>query len=194
MSTALGALAPLLQEVPIIVKPIYVGIYFLFDGNEVVYVGQSTDVPARVYAHQSRRDHRKKRLRMKWDRALWIAVDEADLDAYEGALIRRLTPRYNTGAPRDTSRDQEICDRLALPPPDLIRLAEWRERRNQSFKIPGRRRSEWLREHKKRKARFEKKFGFWIEDVFVRYRKIQCRHLWNAVRPILDSISAERAS
>jgi hypothetical protein len=85
---------------------------------------------------------------MDWDRAVWLPLDESDLDAYEGALIRRLTPRYNTSAPSDAARDAEICELLGLPPCDLARLAEYLDRRRQSYAVPGVRRAKWNKRQK----------------------------------------------
>ncbi len=167
-----------LQAVPVIPPPQYVGIYFLFDGDEIVYVGQSTCIPQRVASHRARQW-------MTWDRALWMPLDVNELDAYEGALIRRLTPRYNTGAPSNADRDQEICDLLDLPPCDLARLAEFRGRRHESFVIPGAKRSIWAKERRKDRAQFERKHGPWISDPWIRSRKLRSRNLWAAVQPFL---------
>jgi hypothetical protein len=178
-----------LVPIPEIEPPRYVGIYFLLDGDEIVYVGQSTNVLGRIPAHRARRNHKHERHRMQWDRAAWLPLAEHDLDAYEGALIRRLTPRYNAGAPSDTTRDVEICDALNLPAPDLARLAVFLERRHEAYTLPGQRRSEWRQARNKERKRFEKKFGFWTEKWDVRNRRSAARRLWTAAKSLLDGAS-----
>jgi len=62
------------------------GIYFLCDGDEVVYVGQSICVAGRVGAH----------LKDKvFDYAYCFRVPRSDLDAVESAFIHALKPKYN---------------------------------------------------------------------------------------------------
>ena len=66
------------------------GIYFLFDGEEVVYVGQSWNCQLRVGEH-TRRDSQKKFL--KWN---FMPVDAAqDRTSLERSLIDELKPRFN---------------------------------------------------------------------------------------------------
>lgn len=162
--------------------PKFVGVYFLFDGDEIVYVGQSTDVPKRVAAHASRRDSKIRRRSKKWDRSTWIPLSIGDLDAYEGALIRRLTPRYNTSAPSDSSRDVEICAALDLPVRDLARHAEFLGRRRRAFEVPGQKRSEWNRRRKDFNALLRKHCIEHINDEGIRMRKLRSVNLWSAVK------------
>ena len=66
------------------------GIYFLFDDDEVVYVGQSWNCLLRVGEH-TRRDSQKKFL--SWN---FMPVDEAqDRTSLERNLIANLKPRFN---------------------------------------------------------------------------------------------------
>lgn len=176
-----------LQAIPAVDPPRFAGVYFLLDGDEIVYVGQSIDVPQRINAHRSRRDHAHARWRIKWDRALWIPVPEKELDAYEGALIRRLTPRHNTGAPADASRDDEICTALNLPPRDPSRLAVFLDRRRASYTNSGKARAAFNLRRKKAMTRYRKHGVDHIKNPWVRGRKMLSGFLWNAVAPFVEA-------
>lgn len=65
------------------------GIYFLIDGNEVVYVGQSMNLPMRIHQHRLKDEK-------KFDRFTVYPCDKALLDRLEGHYIARFSPRYNT--------------------------------------------------------------------------------------------------
>jgi hypothetical protein len=85
-----------------------IGIYLLYDGREVIYVGRATDRPLgfRLY------EHTKNRLSTRWDRFSWFGLlpvsEEGELgslpDSYVGTkiipaveaiLIEALEPRQN---------------------------------------------------------------------------------------------------
>jgi hypothetical protein len=78
------------------------GVYFLCLGDEVVYVGQSINVPDRVMSHlrESRRPAGK-----TFDplRIFYLPVPESELLRVESELIGRLRPKYNG----ETKRSQE---------------------------------------------------------------------------------------
>lgn len=62
------------------------GVYFLFSGEEVVYVGQSINVHARIKQH------------VKWipfDDCGWLAVEQDKLLEVESYYISLLQPMYN---------------------------------------------------------------------------------------------------
>lgn len=85
------------------------GIYMLYDGREVIYVGQATDsILKRLIQHT------KNRLSTRWDRFSWFGIDGVGddgklvrinnnivtnittlVDALEGILIEGLEPRQN---------------------------------------------------------------------------------------------------
>ncbi len=84
------------------------GIYLLYDGREIVYVGRSTDRPlgTRLY------EHTKDRLAVRWDRFSWFGLRPVDskgvlgqlpeqfaaeliIPALEAVLIEALEPRQN---------------------------------------------------------------------------------------------------
>lgn len=67
-----------------------VGVYFLIHNEEVVYVGQSHDIIARVRAH--RNDYRKRKL---FDSVRYIECESERLDAMEYRCIELFKPKYN---------------------------------------------------------------------------------------------------
>jgi hypothetical protein len=81
-------------------KCVLSGVYFLLDGDEVVYVGQSVNVVGRVYQHSEK----------KFDRAYYLYVVEDERIQVEDAFIRHFKPKYN-GTKATEVRD---CDRAIL--------------------------------------------------------------------------------
>lgn len=88
-------------------------IYCLVDGNEIVYVGQTTNVEQRIALHIN--ENLKRSVPKKFDRAFWFGVSLDDLDTYEHALIRALSPRYNLRAGVHLGKDNEVLAALGLP-------------------------------------------------------------------------------
>jgi hypothetical protein len=82
------------------------GVYFLCLGDEVVYVGQSVNVPARVMAHihESRRPAGKT---FDPSRIFYLPVPEGELLRVESEFIGWLKPRYNGGTKRAENRPAE---------------------------------------------------------------------------------------
>lgn len=75
---------------PLIREP---GIYFLYLGAEVVYVGQTTNFPSRLAAHMFRKE---------FDAYSFLRAPENELNGLEARLIEALMPRLNvalTGRP-----------------------------------------------------------------------------------------------
>ena len=72
-----------LLELPIINPPC---VYFLLEGIEIVYVGQSINVSARVNQHTQDKDFNK---------VLYMPVVKENLDKVERFFIERLQPKYN---------------------------------------------------------------------------------------------------
>lgn len=64
------------------------GIYFLCKGQELVYIGQSSDIVSRVRIHL--RENKK-----EFDRVLFIAVQESMLHEVESRLINEYRPKFN---------------------------------------------------------------------------------------------------
>lgn len=87
------------------------GIYLLYDGREIIYVGQAHDTPI----FKRLKDHTKDRLSGRWNRFSWFGLDGIDsetgkiiktsednninlgdlLNSLEGILIEGLEPRQN---------------------------------------------------------------------------------------------------
>lgn len=95
------------------------GVYFLYDGREVIYVGRSTDRPLgrRLW------EHTRDRLASRWDRFSWFGVlpvsdtgvlgkqpatypADALIPAMEALLIEALEPRQNRKRGDDLSASE----------------------------------------------------------------------------------------
>ena len=74
--------------------PAVCGIYFLWDEDALVYVGQSVDVGCIVYDHMRTQRERQNK---KWDFANWLLCDPDELDYFEASYIYTYLPRYNNG-------------------------------------------------------------------------------------------------
>ena len=86
------------------------GVYFLVDGKEVVYIGQSVSPTERVGTH--RREQTK-----TFTHVLLLPIPQSDLNNVEGALIRSLKPKYNSvknGAPRGTVSDEDVLKEINM--------------------------------------------------------------------------------
>lgn len=70
------------------VEPVYSGIYFLYDYNELVYIGQSSDINQRIYIHIW---EGKKR----FTNAYYIPFRRTKIDAAEEYFIRMFKPKHN---------------------------------------------------------------------------------------------------
>lgn len=70
------------------------GIYFLFDGEDIVYVGQSTEVELRIQKH-------RKEGRKKFDSWNFIECPATWLDDMETDCIIHFDPKYNKSLPRN---------------------------------------------------------------------------------------------
>jgi len=80
------------------------GVYFLFYGQEIVYVGQSTHVPERVATHVCER-------KMKFDRVTYLALPTSELFSEEARYISMFRPKYNkTGF----GREETNCTTIVL--------------------------------------------------------------------------------
>ena len=80
--------------------PTIPGVYFLFSGKEIVYVGQSTHVPGRIATHVLER-------KMNFDRVTYISVLPSDLLPEESRYISMFKPKYNkTGCVREEARHE----------------------------------------------------------------------------------------
>lgn len=109
LASAVNAPPPplVLSEVPNLLfgGPVHAfsGVYFLCRGDNVVYVGQSVTLSARIGIHSSEKQMRPK----EFDRAYLLPVPREHLNRVEAAFIRALRPEYNGLPPRSDVRDDE---------------------------------------------------------------------------------------
>lgn len=89
-------------------------VYVLFCGDQVVYVGMTRNIDARLRTHC---------VGTKIDRALTLRVPIGDALAMEGALMRRLAPARLPNMPVDTGRDTEMLARVGLEVDESIKTA-----------------------------------------------------------------------
>ncbi len=82
---ALSMVQERLRECPAIDVPPCV--YFLIDGETILYVGQSCNLPARLVQHSQ--------IGRQWERALFLPVPELELLRVETHWIRALKPSWN---------------------------------------------------------------------------------------------------
>lgn len=70
----------------------HAGVYFLFDGDVIVYVGRSSNVVQRVNSHKN---HVSQGLKIFDTYAFIPIADEALREAVERHYIEALEPKYN---------------------------------------------------------------------------------------------------
>ena len=68
------------------------GIYFLFDGSNLVYIGQSENIFKRVPIHLETK---------KFDNWNYIEFVEDDLNILEAEFILKYKPKYNKSIPKN---------------------------------------------------------------------------------------------
>jgi len=86
---AAGHLAQIRDLKTLVRPPRICGVYFLIEGQDVVYVGQSADVVRRVNEHIDRG-------LKKFDSAMYLPCSLGELDELEEHFINALKPRYNS--------------------------------------------------------------------------------------------------
>lgn len=79
------------------------GVYFLLDGNELVYIGSTTDFPRRIIAHNDKR----------FDRIRFIKC--SNFKIYEKRLMRYFKPKYNTQTFTKKQRNELISEGYYQP-------------------------------------------------------------------------------
>ena len=165
MTSALGVLGTRTAELDLSLCTQREGaIYLLIANGDVVYVGQTQRLVARIGLHISG----DKRTSVKsFDTVRWFPCEIDDLDAYEGALIRFLRPRYNRRAPYRKGSDNDVLAALGLPlhADEEANEREWRasiytprgQMRAESLTIPRKQRAH--RERAKQHARAQRLFA-----------------------------------
>jgi len=81
-------------------------VYFLIDGDRVVYVGKSAKLVTRLVEHMQDK---------RFDRVLYLRQPKSDLSRVESALIRYLKPRYNVleVSSGDATENRELVKKVA---------------------------------------------------------------------------------
>lgn len=181
--TPIDSLAAACAELSIadLVKP---GVYILLLDGAIVYIGESGNVLARIGGHAKS---------IAFDRILWIAeADKRERRAIESALARRFAPpNCDVYSRRDEDRDAEILARFGLEPDtENARIisertaACWPEESKRRAALE---RKDQIARRKAEQKRFARRGIAWSKCFFTRRRRECSRHLWLAVKSILDS-------
>lgn len=72
-----------------------IGIYFLFNNNELVYIGQSTDIARRIQSHRNDK---------KFTDYSFIECNESELNSREKSLIQKYSPKLNISLKKTKSK------------------------------------------------------------------------------------------
>ncbi len=103
------SLVPLAPHLFSLEKSHITGVYFLISVQQgtpvVVYVGQSTNVLARLHDHKDK----------TWDRTLVLPTPKSELLSVERAFIRHLNPPMNNTSHR-TEKDAHILKKYCITP------------------------------------------------------------------------------
>jgi hypothetical protein len=104
-----------LEELPAIHWDYPPCIYFLLDEGQVVYVGKTVGLVARIGQHL-RPNRWDPSVRKRFQRVLYIPCSETLLDRVEGALIKILNPRDNRAGlgPKSMRRVVNLLEENAL--------------------------------------------------------------------------------
>ncbi len=81
------------------------GIYFLIEGDEIVYVGQSIDVHSRLITHRQQK---------QFSHFSYIEVPPELLDIVERAYISRFKPRLNRAVPKEPVTMEDLRKAVSL--------------------------------------------------------------------------------
>jgi len=74
------------------------GVYFLYKGDEIVYIGQSMSIHTRVCQHASQKYSRNNKSRdiMDWDTYSYIRIDDnTQRLIVETEFLQKYNPKYN---------------------------------------------------------------------------------------------------
>lgn len=179
----IDSLALLCTELTVadLIKP---GVYVLLRDGAVEYIGESSNVLARVGMHSRA---------FAFDRILYLAEESKRMRrAIEGALARRFNPtQCSIFSRRDQDRDEEILARFGLEI-DAENARIIAERAASCWSTEARANAanasrESALARKKEKKYFAKLGIAWSKSWWTRGRRLSARHLWNAVKPYLES-------
>ena len=84
------------------------GIYYLFQGDEVVYIGQSMDLTRRLVQHRMNGE-------IAFDSFAAVKFPAEHLDYYEAMAIRHHAPRFNANRPRLPAERAARKRRVGVP-------------------------------------------------------------------------------
>jgi len=85
-------------------------VYFLADAGEVVYVGQSIDLPSRLRAHLSR--SAAENGIKTFDEVFYLNVQKKELIDVESRFIRALNPKYNLSHGLKYKKDDPYAEKM----------------------------------------------------------------------------------
>lgn len=92
------------------------GVYFLFNGDELVYVGQASSIGSRLNAHA--------KSKKPWNRCAWIVVDDQEIKNHlEAVYINDHYPLHNKRTevlPKGVKRKR--CEKIVVLPLSPLRL------------------------------------------------------------------------
>jgi len=112
------------------------GIYFLCRNNEIQYIGQSIDVVNRTS------NHRRNKI-IPFNRIMFLACEENQLDNIEASLIRAAKPPYNGRcnggilAGGNKELDQQILSEICSSATDLLATGKHNENLYQQNRYRG---------------------------------------------------------
>jgi hypothetical protein len=79
------------------------GVYFLWDQEWLVYVGQSNCIPDRIRAHRNARNGLRPGRVIHFDRHTYLLLESAgDMDTVEARYIHHYNPEFNVHCRSDT--------------------------------------------------------------------------------------------
>lgn len=167
-------------EVPVaLVKQTHV--YLLVSGDEIVYVGQSSNVTGRIGNHTTSFD---------FDRAFILSVSEDERLLVEGALARRFNPRHTERVSRRQQvRDSEVLARFGLVV-DPVSAAAMCKRQSETVPPETRTRIAAASRHAAARRRKWKAMGVPPKmEWHARGRLFARKLLWQALEPVLRRAS-----
>jgi excinuclease UvrABC nuclease subunit len=94
-----GIIASAIKIKPVDLK---IGVYFLINSGEIVYIGKSTNIDGRITQHSATKE---------FDSFSWIELDGTNLENIEAEYIMAFNPRLNIRLPRSRFISQLMIKR-----------------------------------------------------------------------------------
>jgi predicted GIY-YIG superfamily endonuclease len=76
-------------------------VYFLLQGDEIVYIGQTVDIHNRISVHTRKKNK-------KFNKVLYHEVKKKNLLIVENYLIKKYKPKYNLKSKWTTTQDKNL--------------------------------------------------------------------------------------